>query len=515
VRHPHSIVEEHHRMKAVLKNVVVDPEFRALIPPLRQDELDGLRASIKAEGCRDPLVVWEGKGILLDGHNRYDICKEEKIDCETTFVDLPDREHARLWIYENQKNRRNLDDGQRAAIGLQMTELRSKIAKKERAKKGGETGGRNHPKSSLEADASPELKGGAKERTREAVAREVNVSERQIRKVAQIKKSVAALAGKKAGERVVQDIIDGKTTIPRAKRDAQRADREARKLAELERRAAIAGSSGDGRPRLWEIRHGHCVEVLDAMEPGSARLIFADPNYNARLTYEPGLDDDLPPAEYLAGSRRWIEAAFRVLSPDGAMFLLINHFWSARLRIAAEEAGFCWRQTVTWYEKFGVNTTRMFNLCSRPLVWFTKSPDDFLFHDHAPEVRRKSDRQVKYDDPRADPDGKLLDDVWIIPRLAGTHEGRVAGHPAQLPPDLLLPIIACASDPGDMIVDPFSGTGTTGIACLELGRRYIGIELSEKYVELSRKRLVAREAEVAARLAGARQQPQVDGEAAG
>src|SRR5262249_46230351 len=106
-------------------------------------------------------------------------------------------------------------------------------------------------------------------------------------------------------------------------------------------------------------------------------------------------------------------------------------------------------------------------------------------------VTRLSDRQTKYNDRRADPRGKIWDDVWVIPRLVGTAEERIPDFPTQLPLDLLRPIIGCASDPRDLVLDPFSGSATTGVAALELGRRYVGIEKREKFATLSRKRLAA------------------------
>jgi DNA modification methylase len=135
----------------------------------------------------------------------------------------------------------------------------------------------------------------------------------------------------------------------------------------------------------------------------------------------------------------------------------------------------------------------MFNRCSRPLLWLVKDPNRFVFNEDAPEIRRRSDRQEKYNDSRANPAGKLWDDVWDInppiPRLTGTCAERLPDFPTQLPLALLRPIIACASEPGDLVVDPHAGSSTTGAAALEMGRRYLGVELSEKFVKLSRLRL--------------------------
>jgi site-specific DNA-methyltransferase (adenine-specific) len=239
----------------------------------------------------------------------------------------------------------------------------------------------------------------------------------------------------------------------------------------------------------WKIITGDCIEAMGRMEPGTIRQAVADPPYNCGIDYGDGFDDRRSPAEYLAWSRRWIEAATRLLTSDGSLWLLISHEWSARLQLAMEDAGLHHRQTIIWYETFGVNCTGKFNRCSRPLLWMVRDPRRFAFNSDAPEIRRLSDRQTKYRDKRANPAGKLLDDVWIIPRLAGTHGERIKGFPTQLPVELLRRVVACASAPGDLVLDPLSGSATTGVACLERGRQYIGIEASERWAELSRQRL--------------------------
>jgi site-specific DNA-methyltransferase (adenine-specific) len=239
----------------------------------------------------------------------------------------------------------------------------------------------------------------------------------------------------------------------------------------------------------WRIITGDCVATMDRMEPGSARLAFADPPYNIGVDYGDHHDDRMAPAEYLAWCRCWIAAAVRLLTPDGSMWLLCNHENSARLQLALEDAGLHHRQTITWYETFGVNCTRKFNRCSRPLLWMVRDPRHFVFNDDA--VRTRSARLAKYNDRRANPAGKILDDVWIIPRVAGTHRERISDFPTQLPVELLRRVVGCASNLDDLVIDPFSGSGTTGRACIALGREFIGIEKSGAFAERSRQLLAS------------------------
>ena len=94
--------------------MIIDTEFESLIPSLTPEEYTGLEASILAEGCRDALIVWNG--ILLDGHNRYRICKANNISFKTIEKDFASRNEAKLWILQNQLSRRNLNDFQRIEL---------------------------------------------------------------------------------------------------------------------------------------------------------------------------------------------------------------------------------------------------------------------------------------------------------------------------------------------------------------------------------------------------------------
>ncbi len=97
-----------HQIELVERPIQIDPEFKSLIPPLGASEREQLEANLLASGCRDPLVVWKGHNILLDGHNRYEICTSEGIDFKTVDLELPDRNAAHDWIISNQLGRRNL-----------------------------------------------------------------------------------------------------------------------------------------------------------------------------------------------------------------------------------------------------------------------------------------------------------------------------------------------------------------------------------------------------------------------
>ena len=116
--------------------ITIDPEIASQCPPLTADERAGLEASVLAEGCRDPLVVWDTatERILLDGHNRLEICKRHGKEYTVRPMQFEDRLGAMIWVLQNQRSRRNLTDDQRAILADRERELLSKQAVSEAAK---------------------------------------------------------------------------------------------------------------------------------------------------------------------------------------------------------------------------------------------------------------------------------------------------------------------------------------------------------------------------------------------
>jgi DNA modification methylase len=265
------------------------------------------------------------------------------------------------------------------------------------------------------------------------------------------------------------------------------AQREQRKQTWEARQQACRRLATDGLSEA-HIVVGDCCRVPLNVEPRSVQLIFLDPPYNQGEDYGDGPEaDGLADEIYLGQMRTCLERCAKLLAPDGSVWTVISWAYGPYFHIMQKDLRLTWRDTITWYETFGVNCTKKFNRCSRAILYFVKDPENFVFNAEA--VNRPSDRQEKYGDKRANPYGKLWDNVWEIPRVTGTCKERVPGFPTQLPLALLRPIIGCATDPGDLVVDPFCGSGTTGAACIELGRRFIGIEKSEQFASAARARL--------------------------
>jgi DNA modification methylase len=282
---------------------------------------------------------------------------------------------------------------------------------------------------------------------------------------------------------------------------------------------------------------GDCIAGLNALPAGSVDLAFADPPFNIGYDYDV-YRDALEADQYLAWSREWISAVYRALSPRGTFWLAIGDEYAAELKIESQRIGFIPRSWVVWYYTFGVNCTHKFTRSHAHLFYFVKDRRDFTFRANELENRVPSARQLVYNDKRANPDGRLPDDTWIIPprqdgeadrngtslpeefstsaeasdtwtlrpqdladrfhdnedtwyfpRVNGTFKERRGFHGCQMPEQLLGRIIRVCSSEGDLVVDPFSGSATTVAVAKKLGRRYMGFDISDEYVKRGRKRL--------------------------
>lgn len=230
---------------------------------------------------------------------------------------------------------------------------------------------------------------------------------------------------------------------------------------------------------LDRIIHGDCVQELAKLDAGSIDLVFADPPFNIGHEYDE-YQDNIPFARYLLWSCDWISEVVRVLKPNSTFWLAIGDEYAAELKVMIRELGLVCRNWVIWHYTFGVNCQRKFTRSHTHLLYFVKDPKHFTFN--ADAIRVPSARQLKYNDKRANPKGRIPDDTWQFPRVCGTHKEREGFHGCQMPESVLGRIILGCSNEGDLVVDPFLGSGTTAAVAMKLHRRFLGIELSEKYV---------------------------------
>jgi DNA modification methylase len=256
-----------------------------------------------------------------------------------------------------------------------------------------------------------------------------------------------------------------------------------------------------------EIRNRDCIDGLQQLNEGTVDLAFADPPFNIGYDYDV-YDDERDRHEYLDWSRRWTAAVVRVLKPAGTFWLAIGDEYAAELKLMLQhEHKLTCRSWVVWYYTFGVNCKQKFSRSHAHLFHFVKDAKAFTFNTDA--VRVPSARQLVYGDRRANPVGRLPDDTWILrpqdlpagfqsdedtwyfPRVCGTFKERTGWHGCQMPEQLLGRIIRACSNEGDLVIDPFGGSGTTLAVAKKLRRHFLGFELSPEYAKHIEKRLAA------------------------
>ncbi len=258
---------------------------------------------------------------------------------------------------------------------------------------------------------------------------------------------------------------------------------------------------------LDRLHQGDCLELFSHVPSESVDLIFADPPFNIGYEYDV-YDDSRDADQYLEWTRRWATEVARVLKPTGTFWLAIGDEYAAELKlIFHREQHLTLRNWVIWYYTFGVHCKKKFSRSHAHLFYFTKNGKKFTFNDQ--DIRIPSARQLVYFDNRADPKGRVPDDTWILrpqdmtdgfaadsdtwyfPRVCGTFKERAGWHGCQMPEQLLGRIIRACSNPGETVLDPFSGSGTSLVVAKKLDRRYLGFELSPDYAAQTQTRLDA------------------------
>ncbi len=229
-----------------------------------------------------------------------------------------------------------------------------------------------------------------------------------------------------------------------------------------------------------------CIEWLNGHEDAFADLIFADPPFNIGYKYDV-YEDSKKYEDYHAWTERWMAACCRVLKPTGTFWVAIGDDYAAEVRLIGNKLGLHLRNWVIWHYTFGQNTKRKFARSHTHLFYWVKDAKNFTFNDM--DVRIPSARQTTYADKRANPKGKLPDDVWSFSRVCGTFNERVRWHPCQMPERLLGRIVKVSSDEGDCVLDPFSGSGTTCVEAARWGRHYIGLDILPGYGKGSGRRI--------------------------
>jgi modification methylase len=244
-----------------------------------------------------------------------------------------------------------------------------------------------------------------------------------------------------------------------------------------------------------QILRGDCLEILPQLPEKSIDLIFADPPYNLQLQQElwrpnmtrvDAVDDDWDRFDsfeaYDNFCSKWLKACQRVLKDTGTIWVIGSYHNAYRLGRILQDLGFWFLNDIVWIKTNPMPNFRgvRFANAHETLLWASKAKGArYTFNHHAMKMLNE-DKQMRSD--------------WLIPICSGPERLKENGkkaHPTQKPEALLYRVILSSSNPGDIVLDPFFGTGTTGAVARKLHRDWIGIEKDEHYVEIARKRIDA------------------------
>lgn len=247
---------------------------------------------------------------------------------------------------------------------------------------------------------------------------------------------------------------------------------------------------------------GDCVDFMQQIPDESAALVFTSPPYNIGKEYEERLSLD----EYRDLMRAVIAESVRVVRPGGSICFQVGNFMAGpqRPRPLAflldplfseyeESHGLFLRNAIIWHFEHGMHATRRFSGRYEMLLWYTKG-DDYIFNLNDVRVPQKypGKRHFKGDkkgELSGNPFGKNPGDVWTdIPNVKANHIEKT-DHPCQFPVGLAKRVIQAMTHAGDLVIDPFSGVGTTAVAAVLTGRRAAGSDLDREYVRIARARI--------------------------
>jgi len=247
-------------------------------------------------------------------------------------------------------------------------------------------------------------------------------------------------------------------------------------------------------PPVNRILVGDCVSVMNKLPPHSVDAVFADPPYNLQLggtllrpdnSLVDGVDDDWDKfsdfAAYDKFTCSWLKAAKRVLKPDGSLWVIGSYHNIFRVGAILQDLGFWILNDIIWCKTNPMPNFRgkRFTNAHETLIWAAVSPEARPCFNYEAMKNLNDEKQMRSD--------------WLLPICSGKERCRDGNggkaHPTQKPEALLYRVIMSSTKPGDVILDPFFGSGTTGAVAKRLGRNYIGIERDPVYASYAKKRL--------------------------
>jgi site-specific DNA-methyltransferase (adenine-specific) len=284
--------------------------------------------------------------------------------------------------------------------------------------------------------------------------------------------------------------------------DKRRAGRN-RTLALLPGDAALYGSRLrrlHGPASLSDVENAtinqDLFDVLDLLPSACVDLLFIDPPYNLTRRYNSGQFTRLPPEEYVVWMDSWLSRLVRTLKPTGSAYICAD--WGSSSAVSTVAARYLTiRNRITWEREKGRGAKANWKNCSED-IWYCTRSDSFTFNLDAVKVKRRV--IAPYKDANGRPKDWLEDEegcwrtthpsnLWTDITVPFWSMPENTEHPTQKPEKLLAKVLLASSNPGDLVLDPFVGSGTTSVVAKKLGRRYVGVESDVEYCLMTEKRL--------------------------
>jgi len=241
-----------------------------------------------------------------------------------------------------------------------------------------------------------------------------------------------------------------------------------------------------------------CLEAMKELRGKFVSLTVTSPPYNIGKEYELRRELD----EYVEWCHLWIAEISRLTSPNGAFWLNLGYVPKGGVARALPLPYLLWEriplflmQEIVWHYGAGVAASKGFSPRNEKFLWYVNDEKNYTFNlDDVRDPDVKYPNQKKNGKLKCNPLGKNPSDVWLFPKVtsgADRASPERTEHPAQFPVAVIERIIKACSNPGEVVLDPFMGSGTTALVAMQLGRPVLGFELSSRYMSIASQRLEA------------------------
>ncbi|MFL6843935.1 MAG: site-specific DNA-methyltransferase [Allosphingosinicella sp.] len=246
---------------------------------------------------------------------------------------------------------------------------------------------------------------------------------------------------------------------------------------------------------VGQILEQDCIAAMASLPAASIDMVFADPPYNLQLggdLFRPeggrvdAVDDDWDKFETFAAydefTRAWLKEARRILKPNGTLWVIGSYHNIYRVGAALQDEGYWILNDIIWRKSNPMPNFRgtRFTNAHETLIWASRGEDSRYTFNYRAMKALNDELQMRSD--------------WLLPICSGgerVKDGGAKAHPTQKPEALLYRVLLACTNPGDVVLDPFFGTGTTGAVARRLGRQWIGIEREKRYVRVARERIAS------------------------